>query len=225
MSIQNIRVSEIVLDSGIQVRSKIRNSTVAEYSEAMRAGAEFPPIIVFHDGNRYLCADGFHRTLAAARIERDTIKADVRQGSKQDALKFALSANVAHGLRRTNADKRQSVGLALTEWPTRSNRWIAEVCAVHHEIVAAVRVQLEDSSSSTANSSQLPRTGSDGRTRRLPQRPPASRPVPSQAAINPLQKYVQIVKELANEADSILTDAQRREFADELSALSIELQN
>jgi len=109
----------------------------------MRAGADFPPIVVFHDGNRYLCADGFHRTLAAARISRDTLKAEVRQGSKQDALKFALSCNCAHGIRRTTADKKRAIGLALTEWPQRNDNWIANLCGVHNQTVTARRSEME----------------------------------------------------------------------------------
>src|SRR5439155_4104406 len=83
LSIRNVRVGEIVVDAGTQVRAAINESAVSEYAEAMRDGDEFPPIILFADGNRFLCADGFHRTLAAARISRDTLKAEVRQGSKQ----------------------------------------------------------------------------------------------------------------------------------------------
>jgi hypothetical protein len=61
-------------------------------------------------------------------------------------------------LKRTNADKRRSVELALAEWPNVSDRQIAEICAVGYSLVAEVRQsQLPDS-----GSSPQPRIGKDG---------------------------------------------------------------
>jgi len=249
VSIRNVRVGEIVVDCGTQIRAEINESAVGEYSEAMRDGAEFPPVVVFNDGNRYLCADGFHRTLAAARIGRDAIKAEIRQGTKTDALKFALSANVSHGLRRTNQDKRCSVALALSEWPGVSDRSIAETCAVHHQLVADVRSQLGESSSSPVAS----RIGADGRTRRLPQRPTNQ---PTQRAhvggelygdangqteqedaprivtagqrgteTDQLPQLLDTLSELVGRAVAELDSAQRWQFADELEASALDLRN
>lgn len=100
------------------------------------------------------------------RIERDTVKALVKQGTKTDALKFALSCNTTHGLRRTNADKQQAIGLAITEWPRLSNGKIAEICAVDDQTVGAVRARLENFSSQ--NGTEI-RIGRDGREYRVPQ--------------------------------------------------------
>jgi len=46
----------------------------------------------------------------------------------------------------------------------KSDRWVAEKCGVGHQLVATLRAQLGDSSSSSA------RTGQDGKTRRVPER-------------------------------------------------------
>jgi hypothetical protein len=69
------------------------------------------------------------------------IDADVREGSKLDAIKFALSANETHGLRRTQADKRNAVLTALAdpEWKELSGREIAKLCNVSHDLVARVK--------------------------------------------------------------------------------------
>ena len=77
-------------------------------------------------------------------------------------------ANSAHGLRRTNDDKRRAVEMLLSdeEWSKRSDRWIAEKCGVHHDTVGSYRKQLSVSASSPG------RTGQDGKTRKLPERKP-----------------------------------------------------
>jgi ParB-like chromosome segregation protein Spo0J len=52
---------------------------------------EVPPITVFRieDGS-LLLADGYHRVAAAQRAGRATIRAELRTGTKRDALQFAL---------------------------------------------------------------------------------------------------------------------------------------
>ena len=165
---KKIKLSEIVTDAGTQVRAGLNEATVADYAEALADGAKFPPVIVFHDGSRHIAADGFHRIHAAVRNGATQIECDVRKGGKSDALKFALGCNAHHGLRRTNADKRHAVGMALKEFPKLSDRALAEMCLVGHPLVAEVRA-------STGISSSCPppptRVGLDGRERKLPPPP------------------------------------------------------
>ena len=165
---KKLKLAEIVTDAGTQVRAGLNEATVADYAEALADGAKFPPVVVFHDGSRYIAADGFHRIHAAMRIGAPQIECDVRKGSKSDALKFALGCNAHHGLRRTNADKRHAVGMALKEFPKLSDRALAEICIVSDRFVGDMRREL------TANRSQLPpppRIGRDGVERRLPPPP------------------------------------------------------
>ena len=44
--------------------------------------------------------------------------AEVRPGTQRDALLYAISANSAHGLARTQADKRKAVALLTRACPT-----------------------------------------------------------------------------------------------------------
>ncbi|HEU5125015.1 MAG TPA: ParB N-terminal domain-containing protein [Verrucomicrobiae bacterium] len=162
-TIQLLELSAIRCDCGTQIRAALNENTVTEYAEAMLAGATFPAVIVFHDGSQYVLADGFHRLMANARRGTLHIRAEVRQGTKSDALKYALQANSKHGLKRTNADKRRSVKLAVTEWPSLSNREIARICAVHHDLVGEVR---QDQLAESASSIPAIRVGADGRQRR-----------------------------------------------------------
>lgn len=169
--VQLLGLAAIRCDCGTQIRTSIHESTVDEYTEAMKEGADFPPLVVFHDGSQYVLADGFHRFMAASRRGYSQFSAEIHPGTKSDALKYALRANSKHGLKRTNADKRRSVELALAEWPTLSNRELARVCAVHHDLVGEVRkAQVAESASSLPET----RIGGDGKERRLPGRLPNS---------------------------------------------------
>jgi hypothetical protein len=96
---QRVALQDIVFDAGTQVRVSISEQVVADYAEAMTDGADFPPVVLFHDGNRYYMGDGFHRGLAAKRIDARDIPADVRVGTATDALWYALGANKANGHR------------------------------------------------------------------------------------------------------------------------------
>ena len=168
-----------ITTEGLQTRASLNTASVKENVAAERdRGAVFPPVTLFlgPDG-LYRLADGFHRLEVARRLGRKTIAAEVREGGFIDALKFALLANAAHGLRRTAADKRNAVMIAykyrlelgLGEVP--SARAVSEKVGVSH-IVAAHQLDTVPS----WRYAQA-RTGADGRTRSLRYsalQPPAS---------------------------------------------------
>lgn len=120
-----LATKSIVMHESAQSRVELDWVTIMSYAEDMRAGDEFPPVVVFHDGKTYWLADGFHRVRAALETEAETIAADVRQGTLIDAQWFSCGANQKQGLRRTNADKRESTIRAIKLWPQLySNRMI-----------------------------------------------------------------------------------------------------
>ncbi|MEY9581521.1 hypothetical protein [Sinorhizobium fredii] len=140
-----VTLSFIRHDPDLQMReSGIDPAVVADYAEAMDAGAAFPPVILFFDGEGYWPGDGFHRIEANRTLGRETIDADVREGGKREAMLFAVGANANHGLRRTSADKRRSVVAMLRdpEWSKWSDREIGKRCAVDHKTVAKVRAEI-----------------------------------------------------------------------------------
>jgi hypothetical protein len=165
-----LSIDQIKTDGGTQMRAGLHEATVLEYLEAMApiGWSDFPPIIVYHDGRNYWLADGFHRIeayrRAAAQLDQpaDRIPADVRAGTRRDAILYAAGANAQHGLRRTNADKRRAVEVLLRddEWRQWSDREIGRRCDVSDVFVGKVRREM------TANGLQSPaeRTGADGRT-------------------------------------------------------------
>lgn len=139
-----ITLTEITIDGGTQMRADLNEGTVAEYADAMSNGAEFPLIVVFHDGAKYWLADGFHRFFAARQANLDALPADIRQGTRRDAILYAACANTSHGLRRTNADKRKAVMALLEdeEWSRLSDNDIAQRCGVTHPFVGKLRASL-----------------------------------------------------------------------------------
>ncbi len=164
-TIRTISLDEIILDTGTQVRAEMALGVVAEYAELLVAGVTLPPVTVFKTPKRHVLVDGFHRVAAARKAGLAAIQAEVHEGTVIDAVAYALKANATHGLRRTNADKRQAVEIALKYWPKESSRKLAERCGVTDKLVTEVR-------NSTAEIPQSEeRVGRDGRKR--PARMPA----------------------------------------------------
>ena len=143
--VKSLNIKNISVDQGTQARVKISEETVSEYADAMQAGAQFPPVTVFHDGTDYHLADGFHRLLAAQRIGKASIQAEVKAGTLRDAILHSLGANANHGLRRTNEDKRKCIATLLDdfEWQSLSQLQIANICQVSRQMVAAVIAERE----------------------------------------------------------------------------------
>jgi hypothetical protein len=141
MSATTIEVSKVRTDGDIQPRGNLSDAAVADYAEAMKTGANFPPVEVFEDDGIYWLADGFHRHAAAVKAGIPTLMANIRKGSKRDALLHSVGANADHGLRRTNADKRRAVRRLLVdaEWQSWGDNEIARRCRVSQPFVASIR--------------------------------------------------------------------------------------
>jgi hypothetical protein len=139
--IHHLALAAIRLDDACQPRAQLDLGVVAEYAEALAAGATFPPVTVFHDTVDHWLADGFHRYAAKKATGQETINAEVRPGTRRDAVLYSVGVNATHGLRRTNEDKRRAVStmLADPEWACWSDREIARRCAVNHHLVAQLR--------------------------------------------------------------------------------------
>ena len=132
-------------DGNTQTRAMTSRDTAQEYAEAIASGAVFPPVkVVLDEEGNYWLWDGFHTTMAFGIAGRSTVRALVTRGTKRDAVLLAVGANQAHGLRRTNDDKRRAVTILLRddEWREWSDRVIAERVGVSHTFVSNVRREL-----------------------------------------------------------------------------------
>jgi len=142
-----LEIAVLERDMELQARVGLNADVVKEYAEQMQAGATFPPVLVFARPGAHALVDGFHRVAAREALGFTTVLAEIRQGTREDALWHGLTTNQTHGLRRTNDDKHRSVVKALTHPRGRnlSDRQIANHCGVHHYTVSRIRQQLEQS--------------------------------------------------------------------------------
>lgn len=108
-----LAISDLILDPDLQPRQQIDRATWEEYLNALADGAIFPPVTVFRDGARYRLADGWHRFHAHQAAHAETINAIVVEGSREDAMRFALGANAVHGKRREPGDYRAAYDRAV----------------------------------------------------------------------------------------------------------------
>jgi len=143
--VRRIPLAALRIDPAVQQRvGGNSKKLIAEYAEAMRGGAAFPPPVVFGEGGAdHHLADGFHRVAAhrLAHPDAQEIECEVHPGGHDDALLFACGANASHGQRRSNADKRKAV-LALLRsemWSMWSDHEIARRCNVSPPFVGTVR--------------------------------------------------------------------------------------
>lgn len=173
-----IGINDVTISNDFQMRQRLSSSTVDEYAELI-ADADIPwpfdkPCKVYRVNDELILVDGFHRVAAVVQSGEDQIFALIINGSKTDALKAALSANITHGLRRSNDDKRRAVTIALADatlskW---SDRKLAELCGVSDMFVGKQRGELQTVCSSPPENRNGPdkivngvRIGADGKQR------------------------------------------------------------
>lgn len=131
---------------------------IRDYAAALLDGAEFPPVIVFFDGQDYWLASGFYRLQAAKEAGLEFISADVRHGTLRDALLFSAGVNTKHGVSRSERSKWLAVEKLLRdeEWAQWPDREIARRCAVSPDFVAGARKMIAHGSSSAPRKAPAP---------------------------------------------------------------------
>jgi len=140
-----LKCDSIEASDKTQVRTRLHKDIIDEYCEDIKAGAIMPPIDVFRekDSSRTILSRGFHRLYAAVHAERDEIECEVHEGGMHEALIHALGGNSEHGLRRTSADKRNAVEIALKDpqISQMSRQEQADICCVTKRTVQRIANQ------------------------------------------------------------------------------------
>ncbi len=159
-----IFIQDIDLKASPMVRSHIREDVVEEYADIYKKEkVKLPPIELFTEDNKvYLLGDGAHRTYALIANKSKTVEANIHKGTREDALRYALTANERHGIRRSAADKRNSIREAVKQWPKCSDTQVAAMCAVDKHTVTSVRAEMEKNG---AVKPEPMRVGKDGKER------------------------------------------------------------
>ena len=143
--IKQIKISAIRIDGGTQARLKLDHDVVKEYAECMKDGDKFPPVTVFHDGSEYWLANGFHRYFATKSNGELEIECEVKQGTLDDAVLYAFSADGRQGLSRSAEDNRNIIIRMIQHpvWGKWSNAEIAKHVGVSKMTVGRVKASLE----------------------------------------------------------------------------------
>ncbi|MFZ8785004.1 helix-turn-helix domain-containing protein [Thermocrinis sp.] len=114
-----VPVSKIEVIQGLLPR--IYNHTieekVQEYQEAMEAGEQFPPIVVWDKGNGiYWLIDGMHRLLACRRLGKEVIKTEVVELTDEvEARMLAIEKNMLHGIPLSREEKKELARLLYAD--------------------------------------------------------------------------------------------------------------
>ena len=151
-AIKKIELALLGLD--YQTRAATDTATAQEYAEL--PADTFPPVVVYSIGGAYQLADGFHRVLAAQLRGDKRIKAEVREGTIEDAILYGGTANNKQGKRPTREDTQHFMRMVWERrdtifggTPTGGN--LAERCGVSVRMASDfVRCKLAEMESETA---------------------------------------------------------------------------
>ena len=108
MSERLFTISELETPEDIYTRARGSPwwAHVHAYAEEMKAGAEFPPILVGEYEGRLIVVDGYHRVGAYKELGLEFIKGKLKKyKSIVDLVEDSVKANNHHGIRYTPQDK------------------------------------------------------------------------------------------------------------------------
>ena len=141
-----LKIADIMIDTENRPRATVSKQVVAEYAKAIKAGAEFPAVVVYFDGEKYWLADGGLRIAAYMKLDEAAIRVVVHKGTRRDAILYSIESNASHGYKRTNADKRKCVKIMLADEELR--KWavnaIVRLCGVSWNTVREVWRQVQN---------------------------------------------------------------------------------
>ncbi len=121
---------------------------------------QLPPITVHLPSMRVI--DGAHRVQAARECGHTEIEARFFSGGEFDSFVLAVRSNIAHGLPLSLADRAAAATRIIADSPQWSDRAIAGVAGLSHQMVAQIRRR------ATGPDDQLhARVGLDGKVRPL----------------------------------------------------------
>lgn len=137
-------IEQLVVSEEFTIRTdKLDPLTVERYQESLD---QLPPIDVFQIGEHLVLVDGFHRLEAFVNEGRDTIPANVHEGTKEDALAWAAWCNAKHGRPLSTGDMRKAAdrlfNLGYSEEQVasllgRSKEWVGKL-KVGYEVKTAL---------------------------------------------------------------------------------------
>ena len=169
-----IELSKIVKSDDFRCREVEDTETIegytevfTEYKDAKDNGNSpeypFPPIWVMKDQECYVLVTGYHRFESAVKAGMKEIQARQFQGTKEEAILFAMKDNKTNGLRLKYGDWKYCIAKALRMFPHKTAGAIAKELGCHRSYVYRIEKEL-------STNRQLPKVdkkkGADGKTRK-----------------------------------------------------------
>ena len=114
-----LSIQQLLSNSLVDTRRHLDLDRVQRYTQLLE---ELPPITVFRlEDQTLLLVDGYHRVAAAQEAGRATVDAEIREGTRAEAVRFAAEVAVREGgfsdEQAWEAIKRYSGG----RWPAQDH--------------------------------------------------------------------------------------------------------
>jgi hypothetical protein len=107
---KTINLDEVFFDEELYPRSSVYWQVSFAYSEEMKAGAKFPPIVLALYKKKLYLVDGKHRIDAHTLLKKKTIEAEIYTGwNKNKIFEEAIKRNITHGRVLSPFEKRKLV--------------------------------------------------------------------------------------------------------------------
>lgn len=130
-----LSLANIVIDDTIDIRESMNEATIQEYMDILD---RLPPVTVFDTEDGYVLADGFHRATAAERLGLKEIDAEIRTGTRTDALEFAAYANATAALKLTAEERRVGIRRLHRLHPDWNKTKLAQMMGCGERVVQSV---------------------------------------------------------------------------------------
>lgn len=119
--LRTVALTDLVLDDRVQMRPAVDADAVQRYQEAAEDSQTLPPLVAFDvAGLGLVLAAGFHRHAAYQAIGFMDCIVEVRPGTLDDAILYAVGDNANHGLPRTKETLIRSI-TAYRDWFQRTH--------------------------------------------------------------------------------------------------------
>ncbi len=111
-----MKISEVKIDDKLYPRTHVDFITGARYYNALKSGANFPPITVAKRDGKFILIDGAHRLKAHEQCGETHIQAQVFEGLSDKQIYIeAIKANVTHG-RQFGTNEITQIAITLQDW-------------------------------------------------------------------------------------------------------------
>ena len=83
-----VRIADLLASSPVDPTAHLDPDRVRRYAEQLD---DLPPVVAFRTEQGLILVDGYHRVAAAQARGRESIEAEIRDGSAHDALRYAAT--------------------------------------------------------------------------------------------------------------------------------------